>query len=1333
MSISRPKEQNQRRTPLSDATSRVNNLQPVVAATGRSHAQPQSQFHREALLPHQDPLKPRGNLLAPPAPLSARTAVENKRLSALARLDQRAANRASQVSIASTNATIASGNVNQKLKTCVGPWKLGPTLGKGATGRVRKATHRETGQVAAIKIISMNAASQNSSESIRDMSFHRKMGEPQSGKAFGNTLPPGIEREIVLLQLIDHPNVITLYDIWKNRGELYLVLEIVDGGDLFQFIETNGRLQEWNAVRLFRQLISGLAYCHRFRICHRDLKPENILIDKDCNLKIADFGMAALQPAGLDLKTSCGSPHYAAPEIAVGHPYQGDLADIWSCGVVLYVMLASQVPFGGGRQDPNMPDRINADLVLWDVVHAELVLPEFLSPKAQDFLERVLQRDPNQRIRLEDMWKHPLLSQYEQYAKKPENMPYWLGGPLEKIPTADCEKPTTECGKPIMKRSQLDENLLQTLCTLFYHIPKSIVIGSILDDRPNYEKCFYNRLKKFQDEQLEWFEGSVSRSDHHHIQKPVRRSSTRASLQPSTHKRRWSQYSITAEPVLRTSQSYRRAPSSVADTDMSYDPFRASRRQMTEEAEHAYITILHGQSNTPRGTRMRSNTASLRHRALARHQGDEGLSIGPSLVSVPSAAALQIHQLRRERLVRNYSRSSLASSQRRQSTPVIVRTSVSYKRGVSFHHVRKLSDSDAVPRIPKEYATPPTLKERFQRDRLMQSSPELSPPASGGYLMVRSRKRPSSQTHEQELASRNENQASQCWKEDARKVSLELEKVCDEAFNEPQIGKYNRSNTLLSIPEVHSPKKPQPVSQMSRETREKIQQRPLPQPPTAETTTQRELARTMNLLKRKAADPQAGFQPGQLDDVIAHLERLMQPTTRLYESEYDRRTTSAPDAKFLSPVKEEDVRLSWVTEQSSPTRSRLSFRAVSEPMGRRDPNRAPRPTIRKVDNDIYGPISPVQPLVIRKRSAGSTASNGNLRSQSNQGRQETHGTSETSPFQFNDNELDFNFKMPVLEDGRPASFPETAPKPFDDEFIDKDSRAMKAKSSEVKKRSWFNRSHPPPSKNDPEQPPSPPAKNSPKKTGLRDAGRGRKTSQTSSEEFPSREDKKEKPSAREKLLKIFSKKDSKDSKGSQDSKGFSTEDDLFDDADSFAPSSAPYPYMSGGLHNGSSSSVVRRFYGQSLHPPRSFPTERVIQPAPQNWLARFLHIKPAKKILCFQIGKMHALKEISKLLREWRRYGMKDIVVDKGNARVFARVDAKNHLKIRPVSIAIEFFPIFKHSRPTNTSIARFTQEQGAKTSFERVCVTLEQLLTGKGMMITDKKKKRAMQACLAN
>ena len=667
---------------------------------------------------------------------------------------------------------------------------------------------------------------------------------------------------------------------------------------------------------------------------------------------------------------------------------------------------------------------------------------------------------------------------------------------------------------------------------------------TLMISRPNYEKYFYNKLKKFRDEHLEYYDGAevhYSASDYHHVQRPVRRSSTRVSLQAPTHQRRASQYSITADPVARMSQSYRRAPSSVADTDTSYDPFRASRPQMIKEADHAYITIHRSQSNASRGTRVRSTTTSVRRRALTRYQGDDGVSIGASPVSMPSTTALQIHQLRRERMVRNYSRSSLASSQRRQSNSSIVRASASYKRGVSFIHMRRLSNSDAVPPIPDKYVTPPTLKERYQRDRLLRSSPELSPPANKEYPVVHSRKRPSSQTNDQDLALRNPKRISQYWREDARKVSMELEKVCDEAFNEPQVGKYSRSNTLLSILEVDSPTKaPPPVPQLSRETREMLEQRPLPQPPIAETTTKQELARTMNLLKRQAADPQAGFRPGQLDDVIAHLERLMQPVNRMYEADNDRRTASAPDAKFLSPVREEDVRSSWITEQSSPNRSRLSYRTVSEPMARYDPNRTPRPTIRKVDDDIYGPISPVQPLVIRKRSAGSTASNNNLRAQHNQGRLDNQIAPEVSPFHFNDSELNFNFKMPILDDGRPASFPEVISKPPDDVFVDKDSRAVKAKSTEVKKRSWFARSQPSAKKN-PDQPPTPPAKNSPKKGDPMNAALGRKTSTTSSEEFPLRQSKKEKSTAKEKFLKIFNKRDSRDSKGLQGSKDFSIE------------------------------------------------------------------------------------------------------------------------------------------------------------------------------------------------
>ena len=117
----------------------------------------------------------------------------------------------------------------------------------------------------------------------------------------------------------------------------YLVLEYVEGGELFHYISRNGRLPEGEAIRIFRQMIAGLSYCHRFSICHRDLKPENILMDRHGNIKIVDFGMAALQPANKWLTTSCGSPHYASPEVIQAKNYRGDRADIWSS----YVLPAS--------------------------------------------------------------------------------------------------------------------------------------------------------------------------------------------------------------------------------------------------------------------------------------------------------------------------------------------------------------------------------------------------------------------------------------------------------------------------------------------------------------------------------------------------------------------------------------------------------------------------------------------------------------------------------------------------------------------------------------------------------------------------------------------------------------------------------------------------------------------------------------------------------------------------------------------------------------------------------------------------------------------------------
>ncbi|TRM65318.1 kinase-like domain-containing protein [Schizophyllum amplum] len=185
------------------------------------------------------------------------------------------------------------------------------------------------------------------------------------------------------MKLTDHPNILRLYDVWETSTELYLVLEYVQGGELFEHICNNGRLEADEGARYFQQIISAVEYFHRFDIAHRDLKPENILLDQDGNVKIADFGMATLQAAGSLLTSSCGSPHYAAPEIIVeGATYDGAAADVWSCGVVLYAMLVGTLPF----DDPDLE-------VMFEMIKAvDYVLPPDIDPFAQDLISKMLVR-----------------------------------------------------------------------------------------------------------------------------------------------------------------------------------------------------------------------------------------------------------------------------------------------------------------------------------------------------------------------------------------------------------------------------------------------------------------------------------------------------------------------------------------------------------------------------------------------------------------------------------------------------------------------------------------------------------------------------------------------------------------------------------------------------------------------------------------------------------------------------------------------------------------------------------------------------------------------------
>jgi serine/threonine protein kinase len=243
-----------------------------------------------------------------------------------------------------------------------------------------------------------------------------------------------------------------------------LVLEYVEGGELFDYVHCYGALPEEEAVRLFRQIIAGLSYCHRFNICHRDLKPENILLDSGRNIKLADFGMAALQPADRWLNTSCGSPHYAAPEIIYGRKYRGDKADIWSVGIILFAMLNGFLPFDGGD--------LTATLRL--VKKGEYFLSPSLSAEAADLIQRILQKRPEDRISMAGIWAHPLLKKYEQYHQSLVAEGELVGPP----PPLSAE----DCGHRIGKRADIDAELLRNLQTLWHGEKQETLIEKLLSE-----------------------------------------------------------------------------------------------------------------------------------------------------------------------------------------------------------------------------------------------------------------------------------------------------------------------------------------------------------------------------------------------------------------------------------------------------------------------------------------------------------------------------------------------------------------------------------------------------------------------------------------------------------------------------------------------------------------------------------------------------------------------------------------------------------------------------------------------------------------------------------
>merc|ERR1719433_709421 len=206
-----------------------------------------------------------------------------------------------------------------------------------------------------------------------------------------------VRREINILRKLKHPHIIELFEVIDTPTDIFVVTEYVPEGELFDYIVTHGKLAESDARRFFQQIVSGIEYLHACRVVHRDLKPENLLLDDQNRERIADFGLSNMIYDGNFLKTSCGSPNYAAPEVISGQLYAGPEVDVWSCGVILYALLCGSLPF----DDENIPNLFRR------IRSGKYTLPPPLSRHAMDLIPKMLTVNPVERITIPEIRKHP--------------------------------------------------------------------------------------------------------------------------------------------------------------------------------------------------------------------------------------------------------------------------------------------------------------------------------------------------------------------------------------------------------------------------------------------------------------------------------------------------------------------------------------------------------------------------------------------------------------------------------------------------------------------------------------------------------------------------------------------------------------------------------------------------------------------------------------------------------------------------------------------------------------------------------------------------------------
>ncbi|KIY67315.1 Pkinase-domain-containing protein [Cylindrobasidium torrendii FP15055 ss-10] len=405
----------------------------------------------------------------------------------------------------------------------VGHWKVGRTIGSGASGRVKLARHAKTGTMAAVKIIPKTVLFSHMSR-LNDLEEENERTEL------------ALQREIVIMKLIDHPNIMKLYDVYDTSEKLFLILEHVQGGELFDYLCDQGRLSNSEALGYFQQIMSAVDYLHCFSIVHRDLKPENILLDDKKQIRLADFGMAAWEPDRL-LETSCGSPHYAAPEVISAIPYDGAPADIWSCGVILFAMLAGRLPF----------DHHDPDELLQVIMIGEFEMVMDIDPDAQDLLMQMLAKEITMRITMDDIHRHP-----------------WF---VSRTPKIEDRHPVAlyDFSTPLHSRDAIDLEALGHLRTLWPNDSNDEIVASLLSNDRNWQKGLYQLLVAYREKAQRQIAQAESAAREEREQQKFERRTRRADAR----------YQTLAEPMVTPS------PSSLPPRASPPTPRRARRGSLS--------------------------------------------------------------------------------------------------------------------------------------------------------------------------------------------------------------------------------------------------------------------------------------------------------------------------------------------------------------------------------------------------------------------------------------------------------------------------------------------------------------------------------------------------------------------------------------------------------------------------------------------------------------------------------------------------------------------------------------------------------------------------------